>query len=190
MANAKYRNDFKYVSIHLDQFFARTSVKKTLNRIYEQEITGWEKWWQIEFVTWLAEHDNVGDWVMEEKFEIDGRRTRDQNHISIDVGFRLKGFSTREYLFLELKQNLDWRKCIYNMLSDAHKVFDTKKYSSTNYLKKRSFFVCGIYSMDEISKAEINDYIEIRANEADIGVERQQIHTRRIRGTRFGYTIF
>ncbi len=190
MSNAKYRNDFEYVSAHLDQFFAMSGVKKALNRIYDWEITGWEKWWQIEFVTWLAEHDNVGDWVMEEEFEIDGRRASDKNYISIDVGFRLKGFSTKEYLFLELKQNADWRRCINNMLSDAHKVFDAKKRSSTNGLEKRSFFVCGVYPMDEVSKAEVNDYIEVRAYETEIVVERQHIHTRLVRGTPFGYTIF
>ena len=190
MSDLKYRNDFDYVTSHFDQFFQRAAVRSALNRIYDLQITGWEKWWQIEFVTWLAEHQNIGGWVMEEKFAIDGRTANEKNHISIDIGFRLKGFSTKEFLFLELKQHADWRRCIANMLSDSHKVFDSRKKSLSNSLEKRSFFVCGVYEFEDVSKSEINDYILIKAEDSGIHAERSLIHTRLVRGTPFGFTIF
>ena len=92
---AKLEADFLFVRDHISQFFDRGAVCRALDFIDEVGITGWEKWWQVEFAAWLAESDGIGDWVMEEDFLTDLRRNSKKNLIAIDIGFRLKGFSTK-----------------------------------------------------------------------------------------------
>lgn len=191
MADAKFRADLAYVAAHFDQFFGRAQVRNKLNSIHATGLTGWEKWWQVEFVTWLAEHDGVGDWLMEERFAVDARKWDASHDIAIDVAFRLKGFSTKEYLFLELKQDKDWRHCINAMIRDARKVDCSKGLSIPNGRAKRNFFVCGVYLLNGASKAEVNDYVERRVEAAtDFEIARALVHTRLVRGTPYGYTVF
>ena len=102
---AKFENDFSFVRDHLSDFFDRGAIRRALGLIDAVGITGWEKWWQVEFASWLSERDGIQEWVMEEVFFTDLRRKARQDTIAIDIGFRLKGFSTAEMLFLELKQN-------------------------------------------------------------------------------------
>ena len=88
---AKFEADFLFTRDHISQFFDRGAVRSALDLISEVGITGWEKWWQVEFATWLAENDGIGDWVMEEKFLTDLRRNGKKDSVAIDIGFRLKG---------------------------------------------------------------------------------------------------
>lgn len=187
---AKFEDDFCFVRDHLSDFFDKGSIKRSLDLIDEVEITGWEKWWQVEFASWLAEHDGVGDWVMEEVFLTDLRRNSKKDSIAIDIGFRLKGFSSSEMLFLELKQNSDWRKCIDNMLLDVEKVECSQAYSVENGVAIRNFFVVGVYPTGDTSKKEVHDYIEERAKDFSVEVERAYIFTKFIQSTPFSMTMF
>ena len=124
---------------------------------------------------------------MEEVFFTDLRRKSKKDSIAIDIGFRLKGFSNGEMLFLELKQNSDWRRCIENMLWDVEKVECAQTYSVENKLMIRNFFVVGIYPTGEISKKDVHDYIQERADELELEIERGHIFTKFIQNTRFQY---
>lgn len=187
---AKLEADFLFVRDHISQFFDRGAVCRALDFIDEVGITGWEKWWQVEFAAWLAESDGIGDWVMEEDFLTDLRRNSKKNLIAIDIGFRLKGFSTKEMLFLEIKQNSDWRRCVKNMLSDIEKVGSAQTYSVENKLMIRNFFVVGVYPTGDTNKKDVHDYIQDRAEEFGISVEREYIFTKFIQGTPFSVTVF
>lgn len=187
---AKFEDDFLFVRDHLSEFFDRGSIKRSLDLIDEVGITGWEKWWQVEFSSWLSEHDGVGDWVMEEVFLTDLRRNSKKDNIAIDIGFRLKGFSSTEMLFLELKQNADWRRCIDNMLLDVEKVDCAQKYSVDNRIAIRNFFVVGVYPTGETSKKEVHDYVQERADDFGVEVERAHVFTKFIQNTPFSMTMF
>ena len=123
---AKFEADFEYVKDHIIQFFNKGSVCRALDLIDEVGITGWEKWWQVELAAWLAEHDGIGDWAMEEVFFTDLRRKTNKDTIAIDIGFRIKGCSTKEMLFLEpfmrllIKRSAPdaefVKRCVRNML--------------------------------------------------------------------------
>ena len=186
----RFSSDFAYVTGCLDGFFSRRAVGRSLGLIAELGITGWEKWWQIEFATWLSEHDHISEWVMEEVFLTDLRRQTSKNSISIDIGFRVKGCSTKEMLFLELKQNEDVGKCIDNMLTDADKVATAQKYSETNGLMIRSFFVVGVYPTPHVGKADIRDYVLQRAEARSIDVDRQHVWTKLIPDSPYSVTVF
>ena len=187
---AKYRNDFYYVAEHIDAFFNKGGVIRKLQLIESHEITGWEKWWQIEFVTWLAETDSIGEWVMEEKFYTDGRRRLEKDTVSIDIGFRLKGYSRDEMVFLELKQNMEMELCINKMISDAEKVFFAQERSIEEGIKRRNIFNVGVYPRGDLTKKSIHDYIENRTEDAEIEVERECIFTKFIKNTDLCVTVF
>jgi hypothetical protein len=174
----------------VSDFFDRGTVKRALDLIDEVGITGWEKWWQVEFAAWLADHDAIGDWVMEEVFLTDLRKKSKRDSIAIDLGFRMKGFSVDEMIFLELKQNSDWHRCLENMLSDAEKVYGAHSKSLENKIAIRNFFAVGIYPTENTTKKEIADYIEDRAEELDIPVERAHIFTKFVQNTPFSVTVF
>lgn len=187
---AKFEDDFSFVRDHVSDFFDRGSVKRALDLIDDVGITGWEKWWQVEFCSWLAEHDGIGDWVMEEAFFTDLRRNLAKDTIAIDIGFRLKGFSKSEMLFLELKQNGDWCRCIENMLLDVEKVDCAQTYSIENKIMIRNFFVVGIYPTGETPKKEVHDYIQERAEDFGVDVDRAHVFTKFIQNTPFSVTMF
>ena len=187
---AKYAADFTYVRDRINEFFGRRGVQRAFDLIDELGITGWEKWWQVEFASWLSDHDQIGEWVMEEVFNTDLRGKTEKSSIAIDVGFRMKGFSTKEMLFLELKQNNDWRRCIENMLADIEKVYCAQKYSVSNGLMIRNFFVVGVYPTGETTKKDVHDYILQRADELDIPVEREHLHTKFVSNSRYSVTMF
>lgn len=190
MANAKFEADFQYVRERINEFFGRRAIGKSLALIDELGITGWEKWWQVEFATWLADHDRIGEWVMEEVFNTDLRRNTKKSSIAIDIGFRMKGFSTKEMIFLELKQNNDMIKCIDNMLSDAEKVYTAQQYS-TSGLMIRNFFVVGIYPTPiDANKTVVHDYISDRAEELNVPVKRSSIYTKFIPESPYSVTLF
>ena len=186
---AKFEADFLFTRDHISQFFDRGAVRSALDLISEVGITGWEKWWQVEFATWLAENDGIGDWVMEEKFLTDLRRNGKKDSVAIDIGFRLKGFSTKEMLFVELKQNPNWQQCIKNMLLDIEKVGSAQTYSVENKFMIRNFFVVGVYPTGNTTKKDVHDYIQNRADELEISVEREHIFTKFIQGTLFSVTM-
>ena len=93
---AKFQADFAYVTGCLEGFFSRRVVGRSFGLIADLEITGWEKWWQIEFATWLSDHSQISEWVMEEVFLTDLRKQTTKNSIAIDLGFRVKGCSDRK----------------------------------------------------------------------------------------------
>ncbi len=127
---------------------------------------------------------------MEEAFFTDLRRNLAKDTIAIDIGFRLKGFSKSEMLFLELKQNGDWRRCIENMLLDVEKVDCAQTYSIENKIMIRNFFVVGIYPTGETPKKEVHDYIQERAEDCGVDVDRAHVFTKFIQNTPFSVTMF
>jgi len=62
MSNQK---DLEFLTSIIRPFFKQAHIKKTLVVILEEEITGWEKWLQIEFAAYLRGHKDVKHWDRE-----------------------------------------------------------------------------------------------------------------------------
>jgi hypothetical protein len=189
MFDAKYRADFEHVTNNVGAFFDRAPVQRALARITAQELTGWERWWQIELGTWLGEQELIGEWVMEEPFAVDGRHGSAKSKMFIDIGFRLKNHATHEWIFLELKQNQAWRTCISNMLKDIQKVQTAKKRSTGSGLTIRNFFTVGLHPLEETSKAEVKDHIEKECEARGLELPRDLIWCKKIRGIDRAVTV-
>lgn len=154
-----FEADFEFTLTLLDAFFKQRQIRTALAMIADKDISGWEKWWQIELAMFLSEYEHVAEWDMEEPFFTDLRRHTSQDFMAIDLCFRRKGHSTGRLIFLELKQDPDWKRCVANMLSDAEKVYSAQSISLSG-AEIRNFFLAGIYIRPSESKAEIHDYIE------------------------------
>jgi hypothetical protein len=140
-------------------------VRSTLQKIYETEATGWEKWWQIELAMFLSDYEDVAEWDIEEVFLTDLRTGTAKDRMAIDVCFRRKGYAKGHFVFLELKQDRDWKRCIANMLGDAEKFAMSHKRSESG-LDVRSFFLVGVYPSED--KVEVHDYIEDAAERREV----------------------
>lgn len=177
--------DFTFTFDLLSGFFKQSRVQRALKAIAETDISGWEKWWQIELCLYASEHEDVGDWDMEEPFFTDRRSEREKDIIAVDFCFRRKKHSCDSMIFLELKQNIDWKLCINNMMRDAEKI-NRSQIRSHNNAKIRNFFVAGVYP--SASKTEVHDYVFQRADELNIDVD--CVDTKFIANTDYSLTLF
>jgi hypothetical protein len=168
----------------LATFFSRKRIQNTLAGIWDTEATGWEKWWQIELAMFLSDHEDIAGWNMEEEFHTDLRTSTSKDFMAIDICFRRKGFAANHFVFLELTQDRDWKRCIGNMLRDAEK-FGAGKTRSIGGKQVRSFWLVGVHPGD--SKAEVHDYIESVASRRD--VDWRAMKTRFIAGTPYAFTV-
>lgn len=137
-----FLRDLKMVSKLMENFFKSQNFVGGLNQISSIGITGWEKWWQIEFAVFIDNLDGIDEWDMEHEFEVDQRKGGG-DRVYVDFGFRVNDWKD-EYVFLEFKQNQDYKKCIDNMFKDAEK-YEMVKTRSTDGLKSRNNFVVGIF---------------------------------------------
>lgn len=180
-------HELEYCFRLLEEFFSQSIIQKGLNLIEDHEISGWEKWWEIELAMFLSEDEDIAEWDMEVDFFTDLRKTQKKDFISVDVGFRPKKLSRNKFIFVELKQNDDYVKCLRSMLSDAFKVSGSHT-KSVDGVEIRSFFVVGVYPRVE-KKEIINCLMEIQ-NDYNIEVERDEIRTKFIPNTNYSFTIF
>ena len=160
-------------------------IQRTLDALHETDVTSWEKWWQIELAIYLSEYDDVGDWNMEERFFTDLRRGTKKDSIAVDLSFRRKRCSKDASIFLELKQDPDWKRCIENMLRDAKKVFGAHSRSHEGSAV-RSFFVAGICPREP--KVLVHNYVERRLDELEM--DWVLMETKFIADTPFSFTLF
>lgn len=179
-----FEADFEFTLAILDSFFAQKRIRTALAKIAETEVSGWEKWWQIELALFLSEHEDIAEWDMEEPFFTDRRRHTSQDSLAIDLCFRRKRQSSERFIFLELKQDQDWKRCVANMMSDAEKVYFAQTKSLSN-AKIGNFFLAGIYP--RVPKADIHDYIEEIAEGRQ--VEWEVMESRFIADTPFSFTL-
>lgn len=179
-----FEADFEFTLAILDAFFEQRQIRTALAMIADKDISGWEKWWQIELALFLSEHEDVAEWDMEEPFFTDRRCHTAKDSIAIDLCFRRKRYSTERLIFLELKQDKDWKRCVANMMLDAEKVSSAQTKSMFG-AEFRNFFLVGIYP--SVPKAEIHDYIEDEAEGRQVDWEIKE--TRFIADTPFSFTL-
>jgi len=180
-----FEADFDFTVDVLNAFFGQSRIRRSLKAIAETEVTGWEKWWQIELAMFLSEHDDVAEWEIEEEFLTDRRLAVTKDYIAADISFRRKKHASDRLIFLELKQDKDWKRCIANMMNDAKKM-DTAQSRSLSGAAIRNFFVVGVYP-SVVGKAEVHDYIEQLAEGR--GVDWELMDTRVIKDTPFSFTL-
>lgn len=177
------RRDYEFVVNLFYGFFQQKRIQNTLNLMFENEITAWETWFQIEFSYYLHTNKkaNISEWDREVLYSTDKRRTN-QKLMYVDFVVRQKGSKKEEFIAVEVKQDLCHRNCIRKMLQDVDK-FDTMKHSEDDI---RSFWCLGIHQRVE-NKNEVYNLIE-GYNDGDYSL--RYYETKFIPRTNFAFTVF
>jgi len=121
MSEQKYL-DFLISIAH--PFFKQIHVKKTLVAIRDDCITGWEKWLQIEFATFLRNRSEVKDWNREISHALGKRMAKNKSSFAINLVIHQR--RKRSNLPLEIKHGKRMVGCIQGMIRDLKKVNQTK----------------------------------------------------------------
>lgn len=143
-------------------FFDDKRVTEALSKVREFEVSGWEKWWQVELALYLSRADDlIAEWDMEHPFDTDQRTKLAQGRMALDIGFRLKRHSKDSWYFVELKQADDFRRCIDRMCQDGEKVFSARR-KSFDGLSIRYIACAGVFldAREEEVEAYLNQACE------------------------------
>ena len=174
--------DFAFMTRVSEGFFAKKIIKDTLSMISEFDISGWEKWIQIEFAKHCKSHPEITDWGRELRYELDRRSSKTKASCAIDFLIRQK--HKQSPLALEIKQRWSARGCINSMLRDKSKLRKVK-WSKDDL---RGVWCLGVHSTD--SPENIKNLVTFCAKEQKIAIKESQIFSRRIGRTDYSLTLF
>lgn len=176
------RKDFDFTVALFEDFFGQSRIQKTLVLIEEQEISGWESWWQIELASFLSAHPDKHEWHREHSVAIDRRKEKEKNKLIADFIIRPRNHARDRFILIELKQNPSIKTCITNMAKDAIKIWKAKETS----IDQRSFWSVGVHPKG--SKKLVREVVE---NAADIhSLNLFDVHTKFIPNTNMAFTVF
>ncbi len=178
------QKDFEYLSGLIGDFFDQPRIGRTFNIIEENEITGWEVWFQIEFAHFLSQHDSSPEWWREHTLKYDRRIEKIRNSCRPDFIIRKKGWKTDSYVALEIKQHPNAKACVNNMFKDIEKIFKIKD----SELDTRSFWVLGVH--ERTPKNDLRKYVAKSFEEGNLEFSEKLFLTKYIPKTNLSYTIF
>ncbi len=171
--------DLRFVSSVVDGFFSNTQIRKRLKLIREKNISGWEKWAQVEFGIFLDEHDSVMQAGREGMFAIDGRKS-DRTKAFVDFVFRKKNCTKDLLLGVEHKQVDSFTSCLSKMIEDANKLWGLKGRNL------RQCYLLGIHNKE--NPENVVESVWERCGE--ILPSKKRIVSKPIGLTGYSYTIF
>lgn len=176
------RNDFDFLTGVAQEFFAKKSIKDTLAIISEFDISGWEKWIQIEFAKFCKSHGNITHWGRELRYELDKRMSKHRSSCAID--FLIQQKYKQSPLAIEIKQKNSARGCINSMLMDVAKIRNIK-YSHDDL---RGVWCMGIHHLEELE--EIKNLVSYCSRKVGLNINPNFIFSKRIGRTDFSVTVF
>jgi hypothetical protein len=177
------KGDFEFVLDLAEKFFVQDEVQKKFKLINEYEFTGWEIWFQIEFASFLQQHDAVSEIIREFGYSIDKRMRGSQTRMHIDFLIRKKRSSRSSYITLEVKQNQNASSCVKGMMNDIQKIWKLKK--SEDDL--RSMWCLGIYPT--VEDENITQIIDKQSKLVGVELPKHLIQTKKIPNTSFSFTL-
>lgn len=175
-------NDFEFMTSVVESFFAKKTIKDTLAHISEFDITGWEKWIQIEFAKHCKSHLGITEWGRELRYELDKRCSKSKSSCSIDFLIRQK--HKQSPLAIEIKQQSSPRGCIKSMLRDKAKLQNIK-WSQDDL---RGVWCIGVHNFEPTEN--IKNLVDYCSKEAGTKIPEKFIFSRRIGKTQFSVTLF
>lgn len=180
----KPQKDFEYLSTLLHDFFKQPSLRKSFRIIAEREISGWEIWLQIEFARFLAEHPSTPEWERECAFEFDYRRESMRWYLKPDFIIRKKGWAIERYLALEIKQHLNLRNCVSNMIDDLSKVAKMRK----SEIDLRSYWALGIFRT--APELDVEEIVAEKLRDSELDYHDSVSSIIKISRTPYSYVLF
>ncbi|MGK3141061.1 hypothetical protein [Pantoea sp. C2G6] len=160
--------DLALVKECLFEFLKKKEIKAKLSFIIEKEYRDWEKWFQIEFESFLM-HEKGYRTRRELKAKSDKRSRLNRFYMFVDLIFRKPNTSKNKYIYLEFKRAMRATTLVNGMISDITKVNSiVKSHYTEGEFKQRSFWCVGFYQ----------SFQPISVNRAgkDIGAYKRYVH--------------
>lgn len=176
------KGDFVFISSVTDGFFRKKSIKDTIKIIDSQNITGWEKWLQIELAKFFQDHSDVSDWRRECRYMLDKRTSRNRESCTVD--FSLKQKYKQSWIALEVKQINSPASCIKYMQKDLLKIRQIK--NSQDDI--RTVWCLGIHK--HADEGNIHGHVLRQAAINDLDINMKHVMTKKIGRSEFAFTLF
>ncbi|MFG6467533.1 hypothetical protein [Roseateles sp. BYS87W] len=176
------KKDFEFIASLSSDFFQRAHIKKTLKAINDSEMTGWEKWLQIELAAFLEARDDIKAWWRESSYEMDKRLVESRKRCAVDFLVHQKW--KQSHMALELKQVNSPTACVQGMIRDKKKIDGIK---SAKY-DIRSVWCVGVHRA--VDPAEVARLVAYYGSKLNSPVNPKLLSTERIGYSPYMFTIF
>lgn len=176
------KKDFEFIALLSSEFFQRAHIKKTLKAIDESQMTGWEKWIQIELAAFLEAREEIKAWWRESSYELDGRVVASRKKCAVDFLVHQKW--KQSHMALELKQVNSPTACVQGMIRDKKKIQGIK---STKY-DIRSAWCVGVHRVCEPD--EVKRLVAYYGSKLKSPVDAKLLATERIGYSPYMFTVF
>lgn len=174
-------NDLKFLQSVADPFFRQAHIKKSLVAIREDSISGWEKWLQIEFATFLRQHKSVKSWGRESQYKLDKRLAKAMHTCSVDFIVHQK--YKQSHIALELKQINSPPACVCAMIKDIKKLNQIRR----SEFDIRSVWCLGVHNSS--SSAVIEREALYYASKLGVEIKASLVASKRVGRTGYSYTF-
>lgn len=108
--------DIEYCHKIIREFFSLKSVSSKFEFLEKRNITSYEKWLQVELANFMNNKSDLSYLILEDQFEVRKNAIIEKSTVRPDIGFRPKGWKKDSLVYIELKQNLDYKKCLKEIL--------------------------------------------------------------------------
>ena len=173
--------DQEFIHSLTQDFFRTKRVRETLSLIADCEISGWEKWLQIELARHCNSRDDVKTWDREVRYSLDQRSAK---RAATAIDFLIHQKHKHSPLGVELKQVKSPRACIKAMLQDKKKVWNIK-WSQDNL---RDVWCIGIH--DAKDPQHVQAIAEYESKVVKYEYAASSFLSERIGRTAFSFTVF
>lgn len=174
-------HDLKFLQSITNPFFSQKHIKKTLVAIEEDSISGWEKWLQIEFASFLREHTAVKSWGRESQYKLDKRVAKAAHSCSVDFIIHQK--HKQSHIALELKQINSPSRCISAMIKDIKRLNEIRR----SEFDIRSVWCLGVHylaSTDDVKREAL-----YYASKLGVEIKAGLVASRKIGRSGYCYTL-
>lgn len=176
------RRDFKFLKEVTGSFF-KNRVASRIQSFRVSNLTDFEKWIQVELALHMAQMPKKPEVKREHpvSFHLGKARGEARKGMRIDFCIRPHGCLSDWFILLEIKQKWSVQECITHMVNDVRKIYLGRDSGKS----ARSFWSLGIHQHEdrEVVKSKL-------LNTGGDWVNEKFIHTRKIPGTDFAYTVF
>lgn len=173
--------DLEFLTDLATEFFAQRTIRKTLQVIGAQNISGWEKWIQVEFAAFIHDHDNVKAWSREAPYASDKRIEKARSRCAVDFIIHQK--YKQSHLALEIKQVRSVSRCTRAMVEDITKMLKIRR----SEFDIRSVWCLGVHQ--DATASEVLRELKYHADELRFPLSASLVATRRIGRTGYAFSL-
>lgn len=173
--------DLEFLTELSTEFFAQRSIRRTLQVIGAQNISGWEKWLQVEFAAFIHDHENVKAWSREAPYATDQRIEKARTRCAVDFIVHQK--YKQRHLALEIKQVKSVSRCTRAMVEDITKMLAIRR----SEFDIRCVWCLGVHQ--DATDSEVLRKLKYHADELRLPLSPSLVATRSIGRTGYAFSL-